>query len=155
MSLLARYRRRPQDRLGVGRLLSARAPDYDRAYRDAVLAVEAVVLPVAIPNNKRGSLGSAVAHIADTVDRWTVGGLDADQQASGVTMLAMLRTVWHSQERHAQADGTIREVSKTEAEAAVSLSVTIVHGSAQGWLGDLPDWSPAVASSRPTTRAAR
>jgi hypothetical protein len=95
-----------------------------------VLAVEAIVLPVAIPNNKRGTLGTAVAHIADTVDRWTVGGLDADQQASGATMLAMLRTVWHNQERHARADGTIRDVSQTEAETAVLLAVTLVH-----WFG--------------------
>lgn len=112
-------------------------PDYDRAYRDAVFAVEAVALPVVIPNNKRGTLGNVVAHIADTVDHWTVGGMDAERQASGATLLATLRTLWHSQQRHAQNDGTIRDVGREEAETAVTLSVTLVHWFASGLVKDL------------------
>ncbi len=105
-------------------------PDYDRAYRDAVLAVEAIGLPVVVPYNQRGTLGSVVSHIADTHERWTVGGLDADQQASGATLLAMLRTLWHNQQRHAQPDGTILDVSQSEAECAVALAVILVQ-----WFG--------------------
>jgi len=107
-------------------------PDYDRAYRDAVLAVEAVALPVAVPDNQRGTLGNVVSHIADTVDRWTVGGLDDERQTSGATLLAMLRTLWHNQQRHAQNDGSILSVSQTEAETAVTLAVTLVHWFASG-----------------------
>jgi hypothetical protein len=106
------------------------APDYGRAYADSVLAVEAVALPVVVPKNQTGTLGHVVAHIADTVDRWTVGGLDADKQASGDTLLAMLRSLWHCQERHARQGGTIVDVSQQEAETAVSLAVTLVH-----WFG--------------------
>lgn len=80
-------------------------PDYDRAYRDAVLAVEAVALMLVVPNNTRGTLGTVVSHITDTVEQWTVAGLDAPQQASGITLLAMLRTLWHSQQRHARVTG--------------------------------------------------
>lgn len=107
-------------------------PDYDAAYRDAVLAVEAVALPVTIPDIGRGTLGTAVAHIRDTVGKWTVGGLDADQQASGETLLAMLKTLWHNQQRHAQTDGSIADVSQHEAETAVTLAVTLVHWFASG-----------------------
>lgn len=108
------------------------SPDYDRAYRDAVLAVEAVALPLTVPKNKRGTLGNVVAHIGDTVDRWTVGDLDAEEQASGETLLSMLRTLWHNQERHAKPDGSIVEVPRAEAEAAVSLAVVLVHWFASG-----------------------
>lgn len=107
-------------------------PDYDRAYRDAVLAVEAVALPIAIPNNPTGTLGQVVSHISDTEARWTVGGLDSTKQASGGTLVAMLRTLWHNQERHAQPDGTIIDVGQAEAEAAVSLAVILVQWFASG-----------------------
>jgi hypothetical protein len=107
-------------------------PDYDLAYRDAVLAVEAVALPKVIPNNNRGTLGHVVSHLADTRTRWTVGLLDADQQQSGESLLAVLRTLWHNQQRHAQADGRIIDVGRREAEVAVSLAVTLVHWFAEG-----------------------
>ena len=71
-----------------------------------------------------------LSHIADTYERWTVGGLDAEQQASAATLLAMIRTLWHSQQRHARPDGTIRDVGRAEAEAAVTVAVTLVH-----WFG--------------------
>jgi hypothetical protein len=107
-------------------------PDYDRAYRDAVLAVEAVALPVVAPRNKRGTLGNVVSHIADTSAKWTVGGTDTEQQTSGQTLLSMLRTVWHNQQRHAQSDGTILDVTRDEAETAVTLAVTLVHWFSSG-----------------------
>jgi hypothetical protein len=103
------------------------APNYDLAYRDAVLAVEAVALAVTLPDNNRGTLGNAVSHIRDTVYKWTVGGLDADQQASGETLLAMLKTLWRNQQRHAQPDGSVVPVSQQEAVTAVSIAVTLVH----------------------------
>lgn len=107
-------------------------PDYDGAYRNAVLAVEAVALPVIVPNDKRGTLGNVVGHLNDAYPRWTVGGLDDERQASGATLLTMLRTLWHNQQRHAQPDGTVRDVGRTEAETAVALAVTLVHWFASG-----------------------
>lgn len=107
-------------------------PDYDGAYRDAVLAVEAVALPAVVPNDAVGTLGKVVSHLSNTHERWTVGGLDATQQGSGATLLAMLRTLWHNQERHARPDGTIVDVSQEEAEAAVALAVTVVQLFASG-----------------------
>ena len=102
-------------------------PNYDTAYRDAVLAVEAVTIPATLPRSNRATLGTVVQHIADTVEHWTVGGLDAPQQQSGETLLGMLRMLWHNQQRHASGDGTIRDVSGSEAEVAVGLAVTLVH----------------------------
>lgn len=102
-------------------------PDYDTAYRQAVLAVEALVIPVAVPKATGPTLGTAVAHIRDTVGKWSVGGLRAEQISSGATLLSMLKTLWHNQERHAHPDGSIRDVSQAEAEAVVSMAVTLVH----------------------------
>lgn len=102
-------------------------PDPDAAYRHAVLAVEAVAIPLVLPDAARGTLGTVVAHIRDTVPRWSVGGLDAEQIASGETLYAMLRTLWHNQERHARSDGTVVDVARAEAEAAVSLAVVLIH----------------------------
>ncbi len=107
-------------------------PDYDSAYRHAVLAVEAVVLPAILPDSQRGTLGQVVSHMRDAQDRWTVGGLDGARQTSGATLLSMLGTLWHNQERHAQSDGSIRDVGRDEAEAAVTLAVTLVHWFASG-----------------------
>ena len=80
-----------------------------------------------VPRSSRATLGSVVSHVADTVGKWTVGGLEAIEQPSGETLLAMLRTLWHNQQRHANTDGTIEDVSRSEAEAAVGLAVTLVQ----------------------------
>lgn len=111
-------------------------PDYDNAYRHAVLAVEAVALPLVLPNG--GTLGKVVAHIRDTATKWTVGALDAPEQATGETLLAMLRTLWHNQERHAYPDGTIHDVSYPEAQTAVTLAVTLVYWFSSGLVSRRP-----------------
>lgn len=107
-------------------------PDPDQAYRQAVLAVEAVVLPVTVPKSPRASLGTAAAHIRDTMDRWSVGEMDAPEIASGQVLHDMLRALWHNQERHAHPDGTIHDVSRQEAEVAVTLAVALVQWFASG-----------------------
>jgi hypothetical protein len=102
-------------------------PDYSKAYDEAVTAVEACLLPVTTPNDKKATLGKALSHVKDTQARWTVGGLKGDRQQPGGTLVSMLETLWEGQQRHAQPDGSIVGVSGNEAEAAVSLAVTLVH----------------------------
>lgn len=102
-------------------------PNYDVAYRDAVLAVEAVSIPVTVPASPRASLGQVISHIRDTQSRWSVGRLDAKEIASAELLLTMLKGLWHNQERHARSDGSIIAVTREEAEAAVSLAIPIVH----------------------------
>lgn len=100
-------------------------PDPNTAYRDAVLAVEAVVFPVTIRNDAKATLGKAISHIRDTLSQWSVGGLNTDQSAE--TLLAMMETLWQNQQRHARQGGEIVDVSQPEAEAAVGLAVLLVH----------------------------
>lgn len=101
-------------------------PDCAQAYNDAVTAVEACVIPVAIPNDAKGTLGKAIAHMRATSDRWEVGGLRGTRRASE-TLVAMLETLWQGQIRHANHGGAVSRVTQREAEAAVSLALTIVH----------------------------
>jgi hypothetical protein len=105
-----------------------RDPDFDEAYRQAVLAVEAVVCPVAIPNDPAPTLGKAISHINDTKPKWSVAGLDTSRISSSETLLAMLRTVWHNHDRHVGQDGQPPDpVPQAEAEAVVSLAITLVQ----------------------------
>jgi hypothetical protein len=102
-------------------------PNYDDAYRNAVLAVEAAVLPETIPNDASGTLGKALAHIRQTVSEWSVGGLGDDKLGSGEVLVSMLALLWTNQQRHASASGQIRGVGRAEAQTAVGLAVTLVQ----------------------------
>lgn len=102
-------------------------PNYDEAYRNAILAVEAVVLPETIPKDTVGTLGKAIRHMRDTASRWSIGGLGTDALSSGEVLLSMLELLWTNQQRHAKGDGTISSVCREEAEAAVGVAVTLVQ----------------------------
>lgn len=102
-------------------------PDYDNSYRLAVLAVEAASLPLMLGSDQKGTLGKVINHLKDTLDLWTVGELDAQESRSSDMLLAMLKTLWQNQQRHAGVDGTIRNVSQLEAESALNLAVTLVQ----------------------------
>ena len=100
-------------------------PDYNAAYRDAVLAVEAAALPVVLP--KGGTLGKVLAHIRDTSADWVVGTLDDSRAPSGEVLRSMIALLWHNHERHARSNGQILDLSQEEAEAAINLAVTLVQ----------------------------
>jgi hypothetical protein len=106
----------------------SRDPNPDNAYRDAVLAVESVASALFTPKDEDPSLGKAIRHLADTVGKWSVAGLDDKQQASGETLLGMLRTVWQNDERHVSKGGAPPHgTTQEEAEAVMFLAVTIVQ----------------------------
>jgi hypothetical protein len=96
----------------------------DAGYAESVKAVEAVVLPVVIPKDSRGTLGKAIDSMSSAPGKWksTLG-------ADGVTAaIAMLDALWRQQRRHASAKSSV-PISSTqdEAEAALHLAATLVH----------------------------
>jgi hypothetical protein len=106
----------------------SRSPDPDAAYRDAVFGVESVACMLFIPNDPEPTLGKAIGHLASTAAKWSVAGLDDKKQASGETLLSMLRTVWQNHERHVAQGGRAPEgATQEEAEAVVFLAVTLVQ----------------------------
>lgn len=112
-----------------------RDADLEAAYRASVLAVESVACATFNPDDKKPTLGKAIAHLGNTLDRWTVADLDEVQQASSQTLLAMLRTIWHNHERHVGQGGTPPEpVTIEEAEAVLFLAVTVVQWFERGFV---------------------
>jgi len=110
-----------------------RDPDPGKAFRASVLAVESVATELFTPKDR--SLGKAIAHLRDTMETWTVAGLDDKQQASGATLLAMLRTVWENDQRHVGEGGKPPDpATQEEAEAVLFLAVTIVQWFERGFV---------------------
>jgi hypothetical protein len=54
-------------------------------------------------------------------------GLTPRKSTPAHVLVSMLQLLWHNQERHAQPDGTIVDVTQDEAETAVTLATTLVH----------------------------
>jgi hypothetical protein len=103
-------------------------PNYDDAYRRAVLAVEAVAAPFFIPDDPRPTLGKAISHLQQTTAQYIVGGLDDPRRSSAETLHAMLDLLWRNHGRHVEPGGTRPQgVTQPEAEAVVYLATTIVQ----------------------------
>jgi hypothetical protein len=118
----------------AGRLISAawhaafgREPDYEKAYAQAVKAVEAAAIPVVKPGDRKATLGTVIAQMrAD--DDWSYP-TDREHGAAKPSdvLLSMLQSLWTGQnDRHAgQPDYS--PTSRGAAEAAVVMAVTLVQ----------------------------
>lgn len=110
-----------------------RDPNPSEAYRHAVRAVEAGAGPVVLPNDGGRTLGKVVAHLRDAESSWrfTLQGR-ADETETVRPVREMMATLWTSQyDRHVSDDSPL-VVSAGEAEAAVTLAVSLVHWFASG-----------------------
>jgi hypothetical protein len=103
-------------------------PDPDKAYDEAVLAVEALACPLVCPNNTtRRTLGTVIADLKNQASRWELGiGDSSDQPASPDRFIGMLEILWHGQSRHAGSPNSRRQI-QAEGEAAVHLAATVVQ----------------------------
>jgi hypothetical protein len=107
-----------------------RNPDPDKAYDEAVLAVEALACPLVCPTNPRRTLGTVIADLRNQNIQWAlVIGDSAGQPAAPDRLIEMLMLLWQGQSRHAGAPNSRRQ-TQAEAEAAVHLAATVVQ-----WLG--------------------
>jgi len=102
------------------------SPQPDLGYRKAIEAVEAVVLPIAVPNDDTATLGKAIGQMRTQGD-WKLPFIrEHAQNPSEGVVLGMMQALWsgHS-DRH---PGTASYILSTQeaAEAAVSLAVTLV-----------------------------
>lgn len=102
------------------------SPDATKAYSEAVKAVEAVVLPATIPNDRVGTLGKALKHIKQTAAKWTVAVDQSGTLASADALIAMLALMWRGQsDRHAGPNTS--PVTLESAQTALHLAVTLVQ----------------------------
>ena len=107
-----------------------RHPDPDKAYDEAVRAVEAAAIPVLLPNGSRETLGKALAHIRQASHKWQLA-IEGRNGGAVDPLVAMIQLLWEGQQRHAGAP-TSRPQRQDEAEMAVHLATTIVHWFATG-----------------------
>jgi hypothetical protein len=111
-----------------------RNPDPDKAYDEAVLAVEALACPLVCPTNPRRTLGTVIADLSNQSAQWAlVIGDSAGQPAGPDRLVEMLRLLWQGQSRHAGSPNSRRQ-TQAEAEAAVHLAATLVQWLSSGVL---------------------
>jgi hypothetical protein len=104
-----------------------RNPDPDKAYDEAVLAVEALACPLVCPANPRRTLGTVIADLGNQAAQWALRIGDAIGQPAGPEQLVgMLRLLWQGQSRHAGSANSRRQ-TQAEAEAALHLAATLVQ----------------------------
>ncbi|GAA4259820.1 hypothetical protein [Dactylosporangium darangshiense] len=106
-------------------------PDPDKAYDEAVLAVEAVACPLVCPNDSRRTLGTVIRDLRNQASQWALAITDSSGlPASPVRLVEILALLWEGQSRHAGSPNSRRQ-SQAEAEAAVHLAAVLVK-----WLID-------------------
>ncbi|MFG1977028.1 hypothetical protein ACGFJC_47515 [Nonomuraea fuscirosea] len=112
-------------------------PDATLAYSEAVKAVEAVVVPMAIPNDRLGTLGKALAHIKQTAAKWTIAVDQSGTPASSDVLIAMLALVWHGQsDRHAGPNTA--PVTLESAQTVLHAAATLVQWFTSGAVKKAP-----------------
>ncbi|MGX5694383.1 hypothetical protein ACWKWA_14610 [Dermacoccus abyssi] len=101
--------------------------DPDRAYQEAVRAVEDITVPLVCPNDTQGTLGKVIAVFRDQAGKWTLPPSKQGEQSGHSTLLAMMTTLWVGQPRHAgQADQQVHATPQ-DAIMAVSLAAAIIN----------------------------
>lgn len=115
-----------------------RNPDPDKAYDEAVLAVEAVSCPLVCPKNTRRTLGTVISDLRKQSTQWELALGDTTGQPAGVERLVgMLALLWEGQSRHAGSPNARRQ-TQAEGEAAVHLAATLVQWLTSGVLHRKP-----------------
>ncbi|WP_432983318.1 hypothetical protein [Dactylosporangium sp. CA-233914] len=112
-----------------------RAPDPDKAYAEAVKAVEAVACTLVLPTNGNATLGTVRTHLRDAPTKWELVLPGKDGNPGSVTpMVEMLTALWEGQRSRHAGTATSRPQTQAEAEAAVHLAGTLVQWLATGVL---------------------
>jgi len=112
--------------------------DADGAYREAVLAVEAVACPLVAPASNRATLGTVIADLRNQASKWEVVFTDTSGQRAGIeSLIGMLVLLWQGQSRHAGGPNSRRQTAE-EAVAAVHLAATLVQWLSSGVLTRKP-----------------
>ena len=101
-----------------------RNPDYSKAYATAVKSVEAVVLPIVEPNNKKSTLSKAAAVMRDQKWSFQIETNPKNNVNGGVIQLLMSALMYSHSDRHGSGDGVITE---EKAKAAVFSAVFLVQ----------------------------
>jgi hypothetical protein len=116
-----------------------RRPDPDKAYAEAVKAVEAAACPIVLPASATATLGTVRHHLRDAVAKWELAVPGKDGTPRDVEpMIGMLTALWERQRsRHAGTPSSRRQ-HHDEAAAAVHLAAVLVQWPTSGVLRKKP-----------------
>ena len=107
-----------------------RDPDGSDAWDHAIKAVEAILVPIVVPNQVGPHMGHVVGQLDHHGDQWSLR-LESNQGISPVeTFVGMLRLLWPNPDRH--VGPAHRVPTLQEAQAVVQLAVTIVQWARDG-----------------------
>lgn len=110
-------------------------PNPSHGYRNAVRAVEAVAVPLVVPNDPQGTLGKVVSHLDQARDQWEFAlQTRRDGDPSVQTVIDCMGTLWTSHYDRHVTNGVPLHIGAREAEAALPLAATLVHWLQQGFL---------------------
>jgi hypothetical protein len=113
-------------------------PDPDRAYDEAILAIEEIACPLVSPTNSRATLGTVIAQLEGQTGKWELAvGDSTGQPASIDRFVGMLKLLWQGQSRHGGAANS-RKQTQDEAEAVVHMAITLAHWLTSGVLRRKP-----------------
>jgi hypothetical protein len=108
-----------------------REPDASDAWDHAIKAVEAILIPIVVPNQAKPTLGHVVNHLHSQGHLWQLSLLESNEDYSVEPLVAMLRLLWPNPDRHGSPEHR-RPPTLVEARAVVHLAVTIVQWGRDG-----------------------
>ena len=97
-------------------------PNYELAHSQAVKAVEEAILPLVLPNDKKGTLGKALGELKENSTK--------EKKSEGLkfplnpAVVPMLETIWNQGSRH--GSNGYHKPTKDEAELVLFYSVAII-----------------------------
>jgi hypothetical protein len=103
-----------------------RHPDADKAYDEAIRAVEAAAIPVILPKGKRETLGKVLAHLEQGGHKWALA-IEGDDSGAIAPLVAMLRLLWKGHTARHAGSPDFRPQRLDEAQMAVHLAATLVQ----------------------------
>ena len=103
-------------------------PDPDKAYDQAILALEELICPLVCPRNTRATLGVAIGDLRNQTSQWelNIGDTGTGQPAGIDAVIQMLDLLWKGQSRHGGNPNSRRQ-TQAEAEAAVHMSAALTQ----------------------------
>lgn len=108
--------------------------DPSDAWDHAIKAVEDVLIPEMMPNNRSATLGNVLGELSgQNGAQWKLVLPGNNQNHDVAHLVAMLRLMWPNHDRHGGATPK-RTPSEQEARAVVTLAATIVQWHREGWI---------------------